>query len=346
MMKIGRRYIGPSHPVYFIAEMSANHGQSFDQAVRIIEAAKASGADAVKLQTYTPDSLTICSDKPWFQIKGTQWSGRTLYELYSEAYTPWDWQPKLKEYADSIGIELFSTPFDAAAVDFLNDMGVAVHKVASFELVDIPLLKKIGASGKPVIMSTGLASLAEIDEAVSVLRSSGCDDLVLLKCTSSYPAPPTSMNLRTIPNLSETFGVPVGLSDHSLGDAAAIASVVLGACVIEKHFTLTRSDNGPDSSFSMEPEEFLRMVNSVRTIEQALGKVNYGLTSSEEESRRFRRSLFVVKDVKMGELFTEENVRSIRPCDGLHTRHLESVLGRAASVDIERGTPLHWELIR
>ena len=339
---INGRAVGPGHPTYMVAEMSANHGQNFDQAVAIIAAAKAAGADAVKLQTYTPDTLTIDCHNEFFRIKGTLWEGRNLYELYGEAYTPWAWQPKLKEIADGLGIELFSTPFDPTAVDFLEEMNVAVHKVASFESVDLPLLRRIGATGKPVIMSTGMATLAEIDEAVKTLRAAGTQELVLLKCTSAYPTPPAAMNLRTIPHLAAAFGVPTGLSDHTLGITVPVAAVTLGACMIEKHFTLSRDLPGPASKFSLEPAEFKTMVEAVRTAEAALGAVHYGLQPDEEVSRVFRRSLFVVEDMQPGELFTEANVRSIRPGHGLHTRYLPEVLGRRASQPIARGTPLAW----
>jgi pseudaminic acid synthase len=341
----GRR-IGCGEPVYIIAEMSANHSQNFDQAVRILYAAKEAGADAVKLQTYMPDTLTIPSDREYFRIGGgTLWDGRTLYDLYSEAYMPWEWQPKLKEIADEIGIDLFSTAFDPTAVDFLEQMGVPVHKVASFEIVDIPLIEKMARTGKPLIISTGMATLGEIEEAVQAARRAGATQIALLKCTSAYPAPPEEMNLRTIPHLAEAFGVPVGLSDHTLGIAVPVAAVALGACIVEKHFTLSRDIPGPDSAFSLEPHEFKAMVEAIRTVEKALGKVHYGITEQEAKSRVFRRSLFVVKDMKAGEMFTEENVRSIRPGYGLHPRHLNDVLGRRAARDIKRGTPLSWELI-
>jgi N-acetylneuraminate synthase len=343
---IAGRRIGADHPVYIIAEMSANHGQKFANAVEIIHAAKEAGADAVKLQTYTPDTMTIDSRKEYFQIgKGTLWEGRNLYELYAEAYTPWDWQPKLKVVADELGLHCFSTPFDDSAVDFLEGMNVPAHKIASFELVDTALLRKVASTGKPVIMSTGMATLAEIDEAVRTLREVGCTQLALLKCTSAYPSPPEEMNLRTIHHLSEAFGVPVGLSDHTLGIAVPVAAVALGACIIEKHFTLRRSDGGPDAAFSLEPAEFKAMVDAVRVAEKALGRVNYEVTEKEAASRVFRRSLFVVKDVKAGEAFTKENVRSIRPGNGLPPKCLSEVLGRHAARDVARGTPLNWELV-
>ena len=344
-ISINGRAIGGGEPCYIVAEMSANHGQSFDQAVKIIEATKEVGADAIKLQTYTPDTMTINSHNEFFQIKDTIWAGRNLYELYGEAYTPWDWQPKLKELAEKLGLDFFSTPFDHTAVDFLESLDVPVYKVASFELVDVPLLKRIAKTGKPIFISTGMASLAEIEEAVSTVRRSGGNHLALLKCTSAYPAPPEEMNLRTIPHLAEAFGLPVGLSDHTLDFEVAVAAVALGACIVEKHFTLSREQPGPDSSFSMEPHEFKEMVRAIRSVEQALGRVQYQITEREESSKVFRRSLFVVRDMYAGEEFTEENVRSIRPGFGLHTRHLGEVLGRKAREDIAKGTPLSWDLI-
>ncbi len=341
-IKINGRPIGPGYPAYIIAEMSANHSQDMNQAIAIIHAAKEAGADAVKLQTYTPDTLTIDCDNAYFRIQGTLWEGRNLYDLYGEAYTPWEWQPKLKAVADDLGIDLFSTPFDTTAVDFLEAMDVAVHKVASFENVDLPLLRAIAATGKPVIMSTGMATLAEIDEAVQTLRAAGNQALVLLKCTSSYPSPPESMNLQTIPHLAQAFQTPVGLSDHTLGTTVPVAAVALGACVIEKHFTTSRAIPSADAAFSLEPPEFRAMVDAVRMTEQALGVVHYGIEPAEEKSRVFRRSLFVVQDVQAGELFTSANVRSIRPGHGLHTRYLDTFIGRRARQAIERGTPLDW----
>jgi len=344
-MQINNRLLGPDHPTYIIAEMSANHNQDYEQAVRIIEAAKASGADAVKLQTYTPDTMTLDSNREYFQIEGTIWEGRNLYDLYREAYTPWDWQPKLKEVANDLGLDLFSSPLDTSAVDVLEKMKVPVYKIASAEIVDLPLLRIIAQTGKPVIMSTGMATLAEIDEAVHTVREAGCEQLALLKCTSAYPTPPEETNLRTIPHLAEAFGVPVGLSDHTLGIAVPVAAVALGACIIEKHFTLSRSNPGPDSAFSLEPDEFKAMVDAVRVTEKALGQVSYEVTEKEQASRVFRRSLFVVKDMKAGDVFTEDTVRSIRPGYGLHTRHLDEVLGRRAVRDIEHGMPLSLDMI-
>jgi pseudaminic acid synthase len=343
-ISIQGRCLGSGQPAYIIAEMSANHGQNFDKAVQLVRAAKDAGANAIKLQTYTPDTLTIDSHRPEFLIgKGSIWEGRNLYELYQEAFTPWEWQPKLKTVAEDLGLHCFSTPFDNSAVDFLEKMNVPAHKIASFELVDTGLLRKVAATGKPVIMSTGMATLAEIDEAVRTLRQAGCTQLALLKCTSAYPAPPGEMNLRTIPHLAEAFGVPVGLSDHTLGIAAPVAAVSLGACIIEKHFTLYRSDGGPDAAFSLEPAEFKAMVQAVREAEQALGTVSYKPTPNELANRAFRRSLFVVKDMRAGEVFTEENVRSIRPEHGLSPKHWTEIVGRRAARDIARGTPLSPE---
>jgi len=326
--------------------MSANHSQSFDQAVKILRAAKEAGADAVKLQTYTPDTLTIKSDMPEFRISsGSIWDGRILYDLYSEAYMPWEWQPKLKEIANDLGLDLFSTAFDPTAVDFLEAMNVPVHKVASFEIVDIPLIEKMAKTGKPLIISTGMATLAEIDEAVTAARNAGASQIALLKCNSAYPAPPEEMNLRTIPHMAEGFGVPVGLSDHTLGIEVPVAAVAVGACIIEKHFTLSRDTPSPDSAFSIEPHELKALVDAVRTVEKALGMVHYGVSEKEAQSRAFRRSLFVVKDIKAGETFTEENVRSIRPSYGLPPKFLKEILGRKSARDIKCGTPLSWDCI-
>jgi pseudaminic acid synthase len=343
---VSGRVLGEGCPVYLIAELSANHHQNFDSAARLVEAAKQAGADAVKLQTYTPDTITIQSNKNSFRLSGgTLWDGRTLYDLYGEAQTPWEWQPKLKKIANDLGMDLFSSAFDPTAVDFLEEMGVPAHKVASFELVDIPLIQKMAGTGKPLIMSTGMASVEEIEEALAAARKAGAKQIALLKCTSAYPASPMEMNLRTIPEMERRFGVPVGLSDHTMGIAAPVAAVALGACIIEKHLTLSRSAPGPDSAFSLEPQEFKAMVDAVRTAEQSLGKVHFGLSDKEQASQRFRRSLFVVEDVKRGQVFTEQNVRSIRPGNGLHTRHLQDVLGKRAACDIERGTPFSWSLI-
>lgn len=337
------RQIGAGRPVYIIAEMSANHNGDYDQAVALVHAAKEAGADAVKLQTYTADTLTIDSDAACFRVGGgTLWDGRTLYDLYGEAYTPWDWQPRLKTVADGLGLDFFSTPFDSSAVDFLEGMGVPAYKIASFELVDIPLIRRVARAGKPMIMSTGMATLSEIEEAVEAARGAGATQIALLKCNSAYPAPPEGMNLRTIPALADHFDVPVGLSDHTLDLAVPVTAVALGTCIIEKHLTLSRAAPGPDSAFSLEPQEFRALADAVRTAEMALGTVRYGVSPEEEKSVVFRRSLFVVRDVRAGEPFTEENVRSIRPSGGLLPKHLDAVLGRRAARDVPRGTPLDW----
>jgi N-acetylneuraminate synthase len=345
-LKVGCHSIGAGCVTYVVAELSANHNQDFDHAVRIIRAAKDAGADAVKLQTYTPDTITIASDREEFRIGGgTIWDGRNLHDLYADAYMPWEWQPKLKKLAEDLGMDCFSSAFDSTAVDFLEEMGVPAHKIASFELVDIPLIQKMARTGKPLIMSTGMATVEEIEEALRSAREAGASQIALLKCTSAYPAPAEDMNLRTIPEMARRFGVPVGLSDHTMGIAAPVAAVALGACIIEKHLTLSRSTPGPDSAFSLEPHEFKAMVDAVRTTEKALGEVHFGLSAKEEASRVFRRSLFVVEDVKLGEVFTTANVRSIRPGHGLHTRHLPEILGRSAAREIKRGTPLSWEFV-
>jgi N-acetylneuraminate synthase len=345
-ISINNRSVGSSSPVYIIAELSANHNQDFEQAVQLIKSAKEAGADAIKLQTYTPDTITIDCDNEYFRIgKGTLWEGRNLYDLYKEAYTPWEWQPKLKQVANDLGMDLFSTPFDNTAVEFLEKMDVPAYKIASFELVDIPLIQRVAKTGKPIIMSTGMATLAEIDEAVQAAREAGCKELALLKCTSGYPADPAEMNLRTIPHMTEAFGLPVGLSDHTLGIAVPVAAIALGACIVEKHFTLSRSVPGPDSAFSLEPHEFKAMVEAIRITEKAMGVVNYAVTEKEAASRVFRRSLFVVKDMKAGETFTSENLRSIRPGYGLAPKYLKDIMGQKARQDIKKGTPLTWQLI-
>ena len=345
-ISIDGRKIGPGQPVYVIAELSANHQQDFAKAVEIVHAAKAAGADAIKLQTYTPDTITLDCDNEYFRIgAGTIWAGRGLHELYAEAFTPWEWQPKLKALAGELGLACFSSPFDHTAVDFLEKMDVPAYKIASFELVDLPLIRRVAQTGKPVIMSTGMATRAEIAEAVQTARTAGATQLALLKCTSAYPSPPESMNLRTITHLALEFGAPIGLSDHTLGLAVPVAAIAIGARIIEKHLTLSRSDPGPDSGFSLEPHEFKEMVAAIRVAQSALGDADYGATPSEEASRVFRRSLFVVADVQAGEVFTAENVRSIRPGYGLHTRHLDEVLGQRAARDVDRGTPLSWELV-
>ncbi len=345
-IEISGRRIQTGCPTYIIAELSANHHQNFDDAVQLVRAAKEAGADAVKLQTYTPDTITISSNQPYFRIGGgTIWDGETLHDLYAKAYTPWEWQPKLKALAGELGMDLFSTPFDSTAVDWLEAMHVPAYKIASFELTDLALIRCVAATGKPVIMSTGMATLSEIEEAVEAARSSGATGLALLKCTSAYPSPPEEMNLLTIPHLSQAFGVPVGLSDHTLTVSVPVTAVTLGACIIEKHLTLSRAVPGPDSAFSLDPMEFKTMVEAVRSAQRSIGAVQYGPAPEEEKSRIFRRSLFIVQDVKCGECFSSANVRSIRPAYGLHPRHLAEVLGRRATRDIVRGTPLSWDLV-
>ncbi len=342
-MQIDGREIGHDQPVYVIAELSANHGQRLDSALKLVEAAHAAGADAIKLQTYTPETITLDCDNEYFQIaRGTQWDGQTLFELYRSAYTPWEWHAALFARARQLGLGCFSSPFDATAVDFLEQLDVPAYKVASFELVDVPLLRRIGATGKPVIVSTGMASLDEIETAVVTLRRAKAGNLALLKCTSAYPAPLSDLQLRTIPDLQRRFGLLVGLSDHTLGSLAATVAVTLGARIIEKHLTLRRADGGPDSAFSLEPAEFRDMVAAIRGTEAALGRVTYGGGTSDSACRKFRRSLFVVRDIAAGERLTPDNVRSIRPGDGLPPRHFDEVIGRVAQVDLPRGTPLAW----
>lgn len=346
ILRIADRHIGAGHPTYIVAELSGNHHQSFNEAVDLIRAAAVAGANAIKIQTVRPDQITLRSAREEFRVGGgTLWDGRTLYDLYTEVQTPWEWHDPLKTVATESGLHLFSSPFDLGAVDFLESLGMPAYKVASFELVDLALVERIAKTGKPVIMSTGMATLSEISDAVDTVRMAGNEQVALLKCTSAYPAPPAAMNLRTIPHLAEAFRMPVGLSDHTLGMAAPIAAVALGACVIEKHLTLSRDTPGPDSAFSLEPQEFKAMVEAVRAAEQALGKVCYGVSSEEEKSRVFRRSLFVVEDVKAGELFTERNVRSIRPGYGLAPKFLQDVLGRRATRDLSRGTPISWQFV-
>ena len=345
-IEINGRKIGPGYPTYVVAEISANHNQSFDAAVKLVRAAKEAGADAVKLQTYTPDTITIDCNEPDFLIPGDNtWGGRTLYDLYGEAFTPWEWQPQLKAVADELDIDLFSAPFDPTAVDFLQRMEVPAYKVASFEIVDLPLIQRMARTGKPLIISTGMATLAEINDAVEAARTAGNQQLLLLKCTSSYPAPPEEMNLATIPHLSQAFGTPAGLSDHTLGIAVPMAAIALGAVMVEKHFTLSRSVPGPDSAFSLEPEELKALVDGIRTVELALGKVDYSVSDHERSNRVFRRSLYTISDVKRGEYFTEANVRSIRPGYGMLPKYLPEVMGKTAVIDIVRGTPLSWDLI-
>jgi pseudaminic acid synthase len=345
-IKIGNRIIGENSPAFIIAEVSANHNMDFDRAVAIIKAAKDAGADAVKIQTYTADTITLDCDDPCFQItQGTLWDGTTLHKLYQTAYTPWEWQPKLKEIAEEMGLVFFSSPFDLTAVDFLEEMNVPAYKIASFEITDIPMIKKIAKLGKPMILATGIAHLEDIDLAVKTCREAGNEDIILLKCTSAYPAPYEDVNLKTIPSLRETFHCISGLSDHTMGSAVAGAAVALGAKVIEKHLTLRRADGGADSAFSMEPEEFKEMVDNIRKIELALGEVTYELTPKAAREREHSRSLFVAKDMKAGDVFTPENLRSVRPANGLHTKYYEELLGKKITRDAKLGTPMSWDLV-
>lgn len=334
-----------SKQTYIIAEMSANHAGSLTRAKEIIHAAKESGADCIKIQTYTPDTMTIDCSNEYFQVTNGTWKGENLYHLYEKAYTPWEWQGELKEEAAKTGIDFLSTPFDKTAVDFLENLEVEFYKIASFELIDIPLIEHIASKGKPIIMSTGMASLGEIEDAVNAVRSKKNSQLVLLRCASAYPAVTDEMNLQTMVNMGETFQVPVGLSDHSMGSVGAVTAVALGASVIEKHFCLGREIENPDSSFSMNPEEFKQMVSDVRQAEKAIGKVSYGLSKQEENSLVFRRSVFSVEDIKKGEKITDKNVRVIRPGYGLSPKFYPDILGQRALCDIKRGTPLQLDMI-
>ncbi len=345
-IKIGNRYVGEGERTFLVAEVSANHLQDYGRAEAIIRAAKEVGADAVKLQTYTPDTITLDCDNDYFQItQGTIWDGTTLHKLYEEAYTPWEWQPKLMELANGLGMECFSSPFDATAVDFMREMDMPAYKVASFEINDIPLIRRIARIGKPIIFATGIAYLEDIERALAVCKEEGNEQVILLKCTSTYPSPYEDMNLKVIPHMAETFDCLAGLSDHSMGTAVAVAGVALGAKMVEKHLTLSRADGGPDAAFSMEPEEFRKMAEEIRIVEKALGRVTYELTEKQKKSREDGRSLFVVEDIGKGEIFTEENVRSIRPAFGMHTMYYDEVIGKKARVDIAKGTPLDWKYI-
>lgn len=344
--KIGEKEIGENKPTFIIAELSANHMNDFDIAVKTIEAMAEAGADAVKFQTFTPDTITIDCDNEYFQIKqGTVWDGQVLHELYEDAYMPWDWQPKLKKVAEDLGLIVFSSPFDKTSVDFLEDMNVLAYKIASFEITDIPLIEYVASKGKPIIISTGIASLEDIELAVKSCLDAGNDKIALLKCTSSYPAPMEEINLNTIPDIKDKFDVIVGLSDHTLGEEVSTAAVAVGADIIEKHFILDRNMGGPDCVFSMEPDEFKQMVDSIRNIEKALGTVSYELSDKMKANREFSRSLFVVTDMKKGDIITEDNVRSIRPGFGLHPKYLKEILGRKVNKDLKKGTPFKLSFI-
>lgn len=339
------RFDTDNQPAYIIAEMSANHAGSLSRAKEIIHAAKESGADCIKIQTYTPDTMTIPCQNEYFNLGGSTWAGENLYHLYEKAYTPWTWQAELKQEAERVGIDFFSTPFDKTSVDFLEEIGIEFYKIASFELVDLPLIKYVASKGKPMIISTGMGSLEEIKEAVATIEGQENHSYALLKCSSAYPAIFENMNLTTLIHMKELFHVPVGLSDHSMGSVAAITAVALGAKIIEKHFCISREIENPDSSFSMEPEEFKLMVSNIRATERALGVVKYGPTSQEKENITFRRSIFVVKDIKEGDVLSEENIRIIRPGHGLKPKYYDSVLGKRAVVNIHRGMPLRPEMI-
>lgn len=344
--KINDRIIGEGYPAYIIAEMSANHAGSIERAKEIIRVAKESGADCVKIQTYTPDTLTIDCDNEYFAITEGTWKGENLYGLYGKAYTPLEWQAELYAEAKRIGIDFFSTPFDNATADFLEDMGMEFYKIASFEMIDLDFLRHVAAKQKPMIVSTGMSTLEEMKEAVNAIYETGNRQLALLKCSSAYPAVSDEMNLKTIQHMKEVFGIPIGLSDHSMGSLGAVTAVALGACIIEKHFCLGREIENPDASFSMTPEEFKQMVEDVRAVERAMGKPTYGMAPSEKNNMVFRRSLFAVKDIRAGEAFTSENIRSIRPGYGLKPKYQQDLLTMTAGKDIKRGDPLSFETIK
>jgi pseudaminic acid synthase len=345
-IKIDHRVIGANAPPFIIAEMSGNHNQSLNRALEIVESVAKSGAHALKIQTYTPDTMTLDINEREFHIADPKslWAGTSLYKLYGEAYTPWEWHEPIFARAKELGLIAFSTPFDDTSVEFLESLNVPCYKIASFENTDLPLIRKVAATGKPLIISTGMASVAELDETVRSAREAGCVDLILLKCTSTYPASPENTNIRTIPHMRDMFQCEVGLSDHTMGIGVSVASVALGATVIEKHFTLSRADGGVDSTFSMEPHEMQQLVLETERAWQSLGEVSYGPTQVEMKSLQFRRSLYVVEDMKAGDTFTTKNIRAIRPGLGLPTKHLEVVLGRKAAIDISKGTPIQWDL--
>lgn len=344
---LGRHQIGPDQPPFIIAEMSGNHNASLERALAIVDAAAAAGAQAIKLQTYTADTLTLPTESAEFRINdpASPWHGRHLHELYTEAHTPWEWHEPIFKHARARGLVCFSSPFDATAVDLLEELATPAYKIASFECVDLPLIRRVAATGKPVILSTGMATVSEIEDAVKTARAEGCRDLILLKCTSTYPASPALSNVRTIPHLREMFQCQVGLSDHTPGCGAAVAAVTLGATVIEKHLTLSRADGGIDASFSLEPEELRQLVNETERGRQSLGKIQYGAHGDEAKSLIHRRSLYITNDLQAGEELSPDNVRSVRPALGLPPKHLETVLGRAVKKAVSRGTPLTWDLL-
>ncbi len=345
-LQIGGRKIGQNHPPFVIAEMSGNHNQSLERALEIVEAAAQTGAAALKIQTYTPDTMTLALDEREFRISDpdSPWSGTSLYELYAKAHTPWEWHKPIFDRARALGIIAFSTPFDETAVDFLEALQAPAYKIASFENTDLALIRKVASTGKPMIISTGMATVAELGESVGAARDAGCKDLVLLKCTSTYPATPENSNVHTIPHMRALFDCEVGISDHTMGIGVAIAGVALGATVIEKHFTLSRADGGVDSTFSMEPQEMRALVADSARAWQALGEVSYGPTAAERKSLAFRRSLYVVRDMRAGEPFTKENLRAIRPGHGLPPKYYAQVIGRSVKAAVKRGTPLSWDL--
>jgi len=345
MFKIKDKYIGENNPCYIIAEMSANHCGDFKMAKDIIYNAKESGADCIKIQTYTPDTMTLNCDNKYFKIKHGLWKGQNLYELYKTAYTPWEWQVELKKEAEKNEIDFLSTPFDKTSVDFLEDIGLDFYKIASFELTDIPLIEYIAATNKPIILSTGMGTLDEINEAVAAIKKHNNKNICLLKCSSDYPADLETMNLATIKDLKMRFSLEVGLSDHSMGTVSSVTAVAIGAKVIEKHFCLSRNFNSADSEFSMEPLEFKKLVNEIREVEKVIGKVDYTLSEKEYSNRIFRRSMFANSNIKKGQMFTNENIRIVRPANGLEPKYLKDIVGKIATEDIEFGTPINWDMI-
>ena len=346
-IEVNGRRIGEGYPAYIIAEMSANHLQDYERAKKIISAAKKAGADAIKLQSYRPDTITIdCQGEEFMATKGSLWEGQNLYQLYEKAYMPWEWHEGLFKYARKIGFEIFSSPFDFTAVDLLESLDVPVYKIASYEILDIPLIKRCASLGKPIILSTGIATLADIERAVEACKSVGNNDIAILKCVSQYPAPYKDLNLRTIPHMAETFDCITGLSDHSMGSAVDVCAVSIGAHIIEKNMTLRRSDGGPDGAFSMEPEEFAAMVEDIHNVENALGVVTYNLTEVQKNGKKHARSLYVVSDIKAGETFTKDNVKSIRPGCGLSTWYYDEIIGKKAMVDIKKGTAMAWKYVK
>ncbi len=342
-ISIAGRKIGPNYPPYVIAEMSANHNGSIDNAFRIISEAKLAGANAVKIQTYKPDTITINCNLPDFQIKSGLWAGKNLYELYDWAHTPWEWHKPLFDYAKQIGITIFSSPFDCSAVDLLEDLNAPAYKIASFEAIDLPLIKYVAKTGKPMIISTGMCSVAEIEDAIDAARQEGCKNLAILRCVSGYPAPPSDYNLRTIKDMYDRFGLVIGLSDHTLDNTTAVVSVACGAAIIEKHFTLDRKGGGPDDSFSLEPTDLNNLCTSVKVAWDSIGSINYAKKSSELDNVKFRRSLYFIRPMRAGEIITTDSVRSIRQGYGLSPKYFEHVIGKTLKLDVERGTPITWE---